>query len=405
MKGNLFKISTLVALLTGLGITSLEAQNVSLSGRRNVITTAVPFLGIAPDARGGGMASTGVAAPPNANATYWNPATLGNVENDAELSASYTPWLRNLGIPDISLNYLSGYYRIDELSAIGGSLRYFSLGDIQFTDQNGNQLRTFRPNEFALSASYGRQLSENFSVGVSLRYIRSNLSGNTQTGGGTETQPGTAVSGDISAYYQTDVELFNTEADLAFGGNMRNLGSQISYTEVEGGDFIPMKLKLGSYLNFKLDEYNELAIMADFRKLLVPTPQPFDTTQGGSQGGGANVITPRGLNDKSVIEGAVESFSDAPGGFNEEMKEIKPSLGLEYWYDQQFALRAGYFYEAEEKGDRKYVTLGAGIRYNVLSLDFSYLISANGQPNQNSPLANTIRISLGLELNSTEKGS
>lgn len=404
MKGNLFKISTLVALLTGLGISSLEAQNVSLSGRRNVITTAVPFLGIAPDARGGGMASTGVAAPPNANATYWNPATLGNVENDAELSASYTPWLRNLGIPDISLNYLSGYYRIDELSAIGGSLRYFSLGDIQFTDQNGNQLRTFRPNEFALSASYGRQLSENFSVGVSLRYIRSNLSGNTQTGGGTETQPGTAVSGDISAYYQTDVELFNTEADLAFGGNMRNLGSQISYTEVEGGDFIPMKLKLGSYLNFKLDEYNELAIMADFRKLLVPTPQRIDSNAISSASG----VTPGSGNldrESSVIAGAVNSFSDAPGGFSEEMKEIKPSLGLEYWYDQQFALRAGYFYEAEEKGDRKYVTLGAGIRYNVLSLDFSYLISANGQPNQNSPLANTIRISLGLELNSTEKGS
>lgn len=403
MVKTLCRASAFLGLLIGLGIPVAEAQqNFSLSGRRNVITTAVPFLGIAPDAHGGGMAGTGVAKPPTANAPYWNPASLGNVENDGELSASYTPWLQNLGIPDISLNYLSGYYRIDDLSAVGGSLRYFSLGDIQFTDANGRELRNFRPNEFALSASYGRQLSEVFSVGVSLRYIRSNLSGNTPTSGGQETQPGNAVSGDIAAYYSNDIELFDKEAELAFGANMRNLGSKISYTETQGGDFIPMKLKLGSYLNFKLDEYNELAILADFSKLLVPTPQVIDSSNVSSSSG----VTPGGGNlnrDQSVIEGAVNSFSDAPGGFSEEMQEIKPSLGLEYWYDEQFALRAGYFYEAEKKGDRKYLTLGAGIRYNVLALDFSYLISANGEPNQNSPLAETIRISLGLKLNSSEK--
>ncbi len=391
--------SLMMVLVLGLSQVA-EAQNFSLSGRRNVITTAVPFLGISPDARTGGMAGTGVAMPPSGTAPYWNPATLGNLKHDGELSASHTPWLRNLNIPDISLNYLSGYYKINNRSGIGGALRYFSLGDIQFTDRNGKELREFRPTEFAISTSYGRQLSDEFSVGVSLRYIRSNLAGNTPTGGGTETQPGNAVSGDIGAYYNTEVELFNTEADLAFGANMRNLGSKISYNNTQGGDFIPMKLKLGSYLNFKLDEYNELAVLADFRKLLVPTPQRVDSGQG-IVGGPVNVND----DDKSVIGGAINSFSDAPGGFSEEMKEIKPSIGLEYWYDDQFALRAGYFYEAEKKGDRKFLTLGAGIRYNVLSLDFSYLVSANGEPNQNSPLANTIRISLGLRLNSSEKGS
>lgn len=392
-------VSLVMVFFLGLSQVA-EAQNFDLSGRRNVITTAVPFLGISPDARTGGMAGTGVAMPPDGTAPYWNPATLGNLQHSGEISASHTPWLRNLNIPDISLNYLSGYYRIDDRSGIGGGLRYFSLGDIQFTDRNGNELREFRPTEFALSGSYGRKLSDNFSVGVSLRYIRSNLAGNTPTGGGTETQAGNAVSGDIAAYYNNDIELFNTEAELAFGGNMRNLGSQISYNNTQGGDFIPMKLKLGSYLNFKLDEYNELAVLVDFRKLLVPTPQRVDSGTG-IIGGPVNIND----NDQSVIEGAINSFSDAPGGFSEEMKEIKPSLGLEYWYDQQFALRAGYFHESEKKGDRKYITLGAGIRYNVLTMDFSYLISANGEPNQSSPLANTIRISLGLQLNGSEKGS
>ena len=381
--------------------------NYNLLGKRNVITTAVPFLSITPDARSGGMADAGIALPPDGNTNYWNPSKLAFVENDAELSVSYTPWLQNLGIPDINLSYLSGYYRIDKLSSFGISLRYFSLGDIQFTDENGHDLREFRPTEFALGGSYGRKLSDQFSVGLSLRYIRSNLAGNTPTAGGTETQPGNAISGDISGYYNNEIELFNTETDLGIGVNLRNIGSKITYTNEAERDFIPINFGLGSYLNFKLDEYNELAVLVDFNKLLVPTPPRYVTDSFGNpvynQSG--NLKVRDGYHsDVPVMQGVIQSFYDAPGSFKEELREIKPSIGLEYWYDEQFALRTGYFYEHEQKGDRQYLTVGAGIRYNVLGLDVAYLISTNNEPGETSPLANTIRISLSLELNSKDEG-
>lgn len=416
MRNKFLKIGALTSIFTFLGLASAFAQNSNsnLLGQRNVITTSVPFLSITPDARSGGLADAGIALPPDANTPYWNPSKLAFVPHQSELSVSYTPWLQEL-VPDINLSYLSGYYRIDDLSAVGLSLRYFSLGDIQFRDRNGNELQQFRPTEFALGGSYGRKLSEEFSVGLSLRYIRSNLAGNTPTSGGAETQPGNAVSGDISAYWRNDdLELFNTEAELALGANIRNVGSKITYTDESERDFIPMNLGIGSYLNFKLDEYNEIALLVDFNKLLVPTPPEYATDSNGNpvyvdpnNNGNRQLKVRSGHNpDVSVIQGLTQSFYDAPGGFSEELKEVKPSVGIEYWYDEQFSVRTGYFYEDYTKGDRQYLTVGAGLRYNVLALDLAYLVPTNNDiANTTSPLANTIRISLSLQLDSNEEES
>lgn len=411
------KVFGIAICLSFLGLGQAWAQNnnsTNLVGQRNVITTSVPFLSITPDSRSGALGDAGIALPPDANTPYWNPSKLAFVPNKSEISVSYTPWLSAL-VPDINLSYLSGYYRIDDLSAASLSLRYFSLGDIQFTDQRGNNLREFRPNELALAGSYGRKLSDQFSIGLSLRYIRSNLTGGTPTaGGGSNPQPGNAVSGDISGYYNNEIEIFNTTADLSFGLNMRNVGSKITYTNEAQRDFIPMNLGIGTYLNFHLDQYNEIAIMADFNKLLVPTPPEYATDSNGqvitksntnNTNDEANFVVSKGQNPNvSVIQGITQSFSDAPGGFQEEMREIKPSIGVEYWYDDQFSLRTGYFYEHENKGDRQYLTVGAGLRYNVLGIDVSYLVPTNNQTgNATSPLSNTIRISLSLQLDGGEE--
>ncbi len=412
MKKILTKVFWITICLSFFGVSQIWAQNnprTNLAGQRNVITTSVPFLSITPDSRSGALGDAGIALPPDANTPYWNPSKLAFVPNKSEISVSYTPWLSAL-VPDINLSYLSGYYRIDDLSAVSLSLRYFSLGDIQFTDRQGNDLREFRPNELALSSSYGRKLSDAFSVGLSLRYIHSNLTGGTPTQqGGSNPQPGNAVSGDISGYYNDEIDIFNTTADLSFGLNMRNVGSKITYTDEAQRDFIPMNLGLGTYLNIHLDQYNEIAIMADFNKLLVPTPPEFAVDSNGQRitkdnadndNDPANFVISQGQNPNvSVIQGLTQSFSDAPGGFQEEMREIKPSIGVEYWYDDQFALRTGYFYEHENKGDRQYLTVGAGLRYNILGIDIAYLVPTNNQTgNTTSPLSNTLRLSLSLEL-------
>lgn len=386
--------------------THSQAQQTGISGR-NTITSAVPFLNIVPDTRSGGMADAGIAIPADANTTFHNPSKLAFMEHDIGGSISYTPWLRQL-VPDMNLSYLSGYKRIDDLSTFGVSMRYFSMGDIQFTDQNGQELGQFRPYEFAVSGSYGRKLSDQFSVGLSLRYIHSNLAGNQSVGQGTQTQPGNAVSGDISAYWKNDgIELLGKEADIAFGANMRNIGSKVTYTDETDEDFIPMNLGLGSYVNFHIDEYNEIALVVDFNKLLVPTPPEYARDSNGrlNTGPNNNLIVERGIkSDVPVMQGLIQSFYDAPGGFEEEMREIKPSIGVEYWYDQQFALRTGYFYEHETKGNRQFLTLGAGIRYSKLGLDFSYLVPTNAsrRPGNNSPLQNTIRLTLHFNFASEE---
>jgi hypothetical protein len=393
---------SIAALFTLLGL-SLNAQQrpplFSLDGRMNVITTAVPFLTITPDSRSGALGDAGVALDPDANTIHWNPAKLAYMKNPFGISLSYTPWLANL-VPDINLNYLSGYYKIDDMSGFGASLRYFTLGEINFTDISNQSLGSFSPNEIAVDGAYARKLSENFSIGIALRFIYSNLTGGISSQG-SETRPGISYAGDASWYYRRkDVTVGSYDADWALGMNIQNIGAKISYVADQEADFIPINLKLGGYFNFHIDEYNEIAIVADFNKLLVPTLPYIDPDTVNADG------TPyiwAGRNpDVGVPQGMIQSFYDAPGGFNEEMREINPSIGLEYWYARTFALRAGYFYEHPTKGNRQYVTLGFGLKYNTLQLDFSYLVDARVRSIGVSPLANTIRFSLKFNFNASE---
>lgn len=360
----------------------------------NTITTAVPFLMIAPDARSGSLGDAGVASTPDPNSMHWNPAKFAFIKNDMGFSVSYSPWLKGLGIDDINLAYLSGYKRIDKNQTIAASLLYFSLGEITFTDKIGNVTGQFKPNEFAVDLAYSRKLSKTFSGAVSLRYINSNLTGN-WNGGGVDTKPGQAIATDVSVYYQKKTSVNEQDALFAFGVNISNIGNRISYSETTERDFIPINLRLGPCFTFNLDKYNSLSFMVDFNKLLVPTPPIYarnDSTGQPILVDGKYVIALGKDPNRSVVNGMFSSFSDAPGGTKEELKEITFSVGAEYWYDKQFAIRAGYFYENELKGNRKYFTLGAGLKYNVFGLDFAYLIPAT--KDVKSPLENTLRFSL-----------
>jgi hypothetical protein len=371
-----------------------QEDKTNLLGQINTITTAVPFLIISPDARAGGMGDGGVAVSPDANSIHWNPSKLAFVEKNIGFSVSYTPWLRNL-VPDINLAYVSFFHRLKSKDqTIGASMRYFSLGNITFTDNTGAEIGQFNPNEFAFDFTYARQFSDNFSGGLTLRYIHSNLTGGFQVENNA-TQAGNSVAADVSGYYKTDIEIGKKDAVLAVGMNISNIGAKISYTDTGDNDFIPINLRLGPALTIKLNEYNDLTFMVDFNKLLVPTPPIYsDSLVNGEQ------LILYGKNpDVGVAEGMIQSFSDAPDGFSEELKEINIATGLEYWYDQQFAFRAGYFYEHETKGNRKYFTLGAGLKYNVFGLDFAYLIPTD----QRNPLENTLRFSLTFNFDSLKK--
>lgn len=382
-----------VALI--LTLFSAKAQ-VNVDGRMNVITTGVPFLTITPDSRSGAMGDAGVALDPDANSIHWNPAKLAYMKNPFGVSISYTPWLKNL-VPDINLNYLTGYYKIDEFSGFGGSLRYFTLGDINFTNENNESLGRFSPNELAIDGAYARRLSENFSIGIALRFIYSNLTGGNFIAGAA-TKPGTSFAGDASWYYRKkDATMFGEKIDWSLGMNIQNIGAKISYVKDAEADFIPINLKFGGYINFHIDEYNEIAITADLNKLLVPT-QPYIDPDSVTSTGEPVIVVGRS-SDVGVPEGMIQSFYDAPGGAREELQEINPAIGLEYWYARTFALRAGYFYEHPTKGNRQFLTLGFGIKYNTLGLDFSYLVDARRNAIGTSPLANTIRFTLNFNFN------
>lgn len=338
------------------------------------ITTAVPFLMIAPDSRSGAMGDAGVAIADNANAVHWNLSALAFTQKKSGFALNYTPWLRQL-VPDINLSYLSGFINLgDRAGVIGGSLRYFSLGQIEFTDENAVKYGQANANEFAVDAGYTRLVTDNFSAGVQLRFIYSNLAANARAGA-FETKPGTSVAGDINMLYNKDFKMGPTDIPMNFrwGLNISNIGAKISYTNSNNKDFIPTNLRLGVLLKGNLDEYNSLGITSDVNKLLVP-----------SEGG---------QSDKSLIDGIFSSFGDAPGGFSEEISEFNWSVGLEYWYNNLFAARAGYFYEDPAKGNRQFVTLGAGVKYKVFGIDFSYLASLK----QQHPLQNTLRFSLSFD--------
>ncbi|NLJ08358.1 MAG: type IX secretion system outer membrane channel protein PorV [Sphingobacteriales bacterium] len=383
---------------------SIGQNIITLDGRRNVVTTAVPFLMITPDSRSGALGDAGVALTPDANSIHWNPAKLAFVDNPMGLSLSYVPWLKAL-VPDINLSYLSIYSRIDEMSAFGASLRYFSLGDITFTNDFGEYMGDFRPHELALDGAYARKLSETFSLGLALRFIYSNLASNIPLSNGTQTRPGIAFSGDISTYWQPEpIKVSGKDMDVRLGMNISNVGSKITYTDETDRDFIPINLKIGSYFNYHIDEYNKLGFVFDLNKLLVPTTPVYMVDSFGNPITNPNdgtLVIHRGKNpDVPVIAGMVQSFYDAPDGFKEELREINPAVGFEYWYNNQVAGRVGYFYEHETKGNRQYVTLGLGIKYTVFNLDVSYLIPTNNKyATQTSPLENTVRFSLQFNLN------
>lgn len=363
---------------------SLQAQVVqpgtqTNGSQFNNIRTAVPFLLITPDARTGSMGEAGVAVQPDVNALSINPAKLAFLEMPYGFSASYSPWLKSL-VPDINLAYLSGFYKLNEQSNIGASLRYFSLGQIQLTDINKNDLGIYSPNEFAFDLTYARRFGSEFALGTTGRFIYSNLTSG-QFSAGQQTEAGKAFAVDVSALYKKQTVLFNKDAIVSFGANFSNIGTKLGYVDGSPKQFLPTNMKIGAASTFIIDDYNQFTFALDFNKLMVPT-EPIRANDG-------TILSGKDP-DRSIPAGIFGSFTDAPGGFSEELKEVSIAAGAEYWYNQQFALRAGYFYEAPEKGDRRYLTLGAGLKYNIFNIDIAYLV-ANAQK---SPLANTLRFSL-----------
>ncbi len=357
----------------------------SMKKSLNVLQTSVPFLTIAADSRAGAMGDIGVATTPDVNSQQWNAAKYPFIDGKIGVSVAYTPWLTKL-VKDINLVYLSFFYKFDEQQVLSSSLRYFSIGDMIFRDEYGAQIGNYHPNEFAIDAAYSRMFSERISGALTLRYIRSDI-----TGGGTigvqQYSAGNSFAADLATYYHMPLQLGAQKGEFAWGLSISNLGTKISYTEGSDKLFIPTNLRLGARLSVDLDEYNSITGAFDLNKLLVPTPQKLyvDTETGDS-------IYYGKPEPSSVPLSWIQSFYDAPGGFNEEMREIMIAAGIEYWYRKQFAIRGGYFYENESKGNRKYFTVGIGMQLNAFFLDFSYLFSASGR---NNPLDDTMRFTLG----------
>ncbi|MCS7296779.1 MAG: type IX secretion system outer membrane channel protein PorV [Bacteroidia bacterium] len=361
-------------VISGLLAQAFGQAQSNPAGQIRAITTAVPFLLICPDARSGGMAETGVALPPNMYSMHWNVGALALAESRAGLAFSYTPWLRALGIGDINHFYLPAYAHLGEKAGtIGGTLTFFSLGQIEFTDNAGLKTGEYDANEFAISAGYSRLLASNLSAGVALRYIQSNLTGATTVGGLT-TQPGRSVAGDVGFYYQKDWTLKVKPQPLPltfrWGAHISHIGAKMAYTASGQRDFIPTNLRLGYSFTLQIDDFNRFTIANDFNKLLVP-----------SAGGAAQV---------ALLEGMFRSFGDAPGGWREELSEIYWSIGAEYDYNRLFKVRGGFFYEDPMKGNRRFLTLGAGFQFRRLGIDIAYLTSLV----QNHPLQNTLRFTL-----------
>jgi hypothetical protein len=378
MKSIIGKVTAVAAcLLFAMGTNAQSTDPI------NVVTTAVPFLRISPDARAGGMGDLGVATSPDANSQFYNLAKYPFSTSRGAIALTYTPWLKDLGLNDVYLATLAGYYKIDEASAVSGSLRYFSLGNIQFTDNFGNDLNSFRPREFAIDGGYSRKLSENLGLGVALRYINSNLAGG-QAINGVSYKAGSAVAGDVGLFYTTSPD---QSSGWNFGLALTNLGSKIGYTtDATQKDFIPANFAVGVNYSKTFQEVHKVSFGLDIHKLLVPTPPALGDSAGLAK-----------YHNTGVVESWFTSWSDAPGGFSEELKEFYFSVGAEYWYNNQFSVRTGYFYENPTKGNRQYFTIGAGVKYNIFGLNFSYLIPSGSGVNRN-PLSNTLRFSLIFDL-------
>lgn len=368
------------AILVSFTLASVHAQNSgTISGQeaeRNVVATAVPFLTISPDPVSAAMGDVGVATDPDANAAFFNAAKLAFINNDAGFGFTYTPWLSKF-VDDMSVSYLSGYKKIDDLQAFSASLTYFNLGDIQLTDGAGNALGSFTPREYAISATYSRKLGDNLSLGVTGRYIISDLSGNITTSPVSDPKPGNSIAADIGIYYRTELNIFQKPSRISYGASISNIGSKISYNSADEEDFIPTMLKIGASASSFLDPYNKVTLALDLSKLMVPTPQ----------GDGSE-------REKSLLSGIFGSFSDAPRGFSEELEEVMVSVGAEYKYREKFAVRAGYFFEHLNKGNRKYFTMGLGFSVQKFDFNFSYLVPQF----QEHPLAETLRFGAIIKL-------
>lgn len=401
-------ISTFFVVFPRLILSQAESNDLQL----NTITTALPFMAITPDSRAGGMGEAGTALSPSSTSVYWNTAGLSFAEKNSELSLSYTPWLRQL-TNDMHLSYLSGYLRVNKKHAIGGALRFFSLGEITFTDASGNVLRNDKPSEFEITGAYAFKLSDKFSIGVNGKFAYSNLTGGL-TVAGVMTKPGKVGAADLSMTYFNDrVKIGRNNATYTFATTINNIGNKVAYSVLAKRDFIPMNLKIGNALTLKYDSYNTITYALDIQRLLVPTPAFYDNINGQ-----VTMLSGRS-GDVGVINGMLQSFYDAPGvvakdengdyiqnndgtyqivkgsRFKEELSEINIAAGAEWWYNQTFAIRSGVFYESRNKGNRQYLNLGASLKYNMFGIDFSYLASLNGRQN---PLANTLRFTLRLYL-------
>lgn len=381
----LLKLNLLI--LVCIASTALAKAEDDEKNKFSPLNTAVPSLSIAPDARGGGMGDNGAATLPDISSQYWNPSKYAFMESKAGVGLSYTPWMRKV-VNDVALAYLSGYYKLGQYDqhAIGASLRYFSLGEVPLTDYGGNEYHNLNPYEMAFDMSYSIKLSEGFSLGVAMRYIRSDMGADAEY----ELEAGSTFAADLSGYGEKYVIIGNSECLWSYGFNISNMGGKISYDGGTTNQFLPTNLRLGTGLLMPLDEYNQLGIYFDINKYLVPSKPVQKTGEADS----AFVKREEEYNDMSFVKGMFKSFNDAPDGFSEELKEINMSIAAEYNYNSQFFVRGGYFYENQMKGNRQYFSVGAGFRMNVFQLDAAYLISTV----QSNPLDQTLRFTLSFDM-------
>lgn len=381
---------------------TLFGQDTEPNDGSRVISTAVPFLTIAPDARGGGMGDVGVATSSDAYAMYWNPAKYAFSDKSFGFGIGYVPWLRGL-VNDIGLASLTGFGKIGDKQAVAASLRFFSMGSVMFTNDVGQELGEVKPNEWAIDATYARKFSQEFSGAVAARFIYSNLVPVNYTA--YDVRPGTSFAADVAIYYHHEMDINGLSgASIDAGLDISNIGAKMSYSSTSViKDFIPTTLRIGPSFTMDIDDYNRLSFAVDFTKLLVPTPPVYAMDSSGNP-----IVGPDGKKeiekgydpDVSIVKGMIQSFYDAPYGFKEELQEINVAIAAEYWYNKLFAIRAGYFYESKYKGNRQFFTLGAGLRYNVFGLDFSYLLPVHN----NNPLQNTLQFTLLFNFDNKKSG-
>jgi hypothetical protein len=376
---NLMKKLSLLLLIAAVMPIALIAQ---VEAENHPVSVGVQSLTITPEARGAGMGDLGAATSPDVNSQFWNPAKYVFTESSAGLSFSFTPWLRRL-VDDINLTYLAGYYKFSERSAISSSLRYFSLGEVQLRDWQGAPMGSAFPNELAVDVGYSQKLSDYFSAATALRLIYSDLSNGRNLTGGTETYAGVAVAADVAMFYQRPMMVATGDAIFGLGLNVSNIGSKISYDEGASSAFLPANIRLGVSYDYPIDDFQRITFSADANKLMAPTTDYAKTAE--------NINY---YNDMTSLQGIISSFSDAPGGLEEELREIYWSVGAEYVYNNQFAIRAGYYHEDQYKGNRKFFTAGAGFKLNVFQLDAAYVVSVS----QTNPLDGTLRFSLSFDL-------